>query len=445
MKEFILPHAWSLRARITLGSLVVVGAVLGGAAFALVRLQLRTLDESIDSGLAIRADDIEAQVRRGALDPEPAIGDEEIAVVQVVSSNGQVVAASANMRGQPAIEVPPPASRADRVSVVDGLPFEDEPFRVLSRAVVGPGGSFTILVARSRDDAIESSATLARMLWIGVPLVTLVAAGGTWLLVGRALAPVEAIRREVAGIGEADLRRRVPEPNGSDEIARLAKTMNEMLARVEAAYEGQQAFVADAAHELRSPLASLRAQLEVGAGDDVDLLAEVVRLQRLTNDLLLLASPAEQRRGGDERGVDLDDIVFEEVRRARLNSSVEIDSSGVSAAATRGNRERLARVVQNLLENATRHAATTVRVGLTEVAGEVLLSVADDGPGVRPEDRERIFGRFARTDSGRSRDSGGTGLGLAITRAIVESFGGRVWVDPGYLDGARFVVELPPA
>lgn len=429
----------SLRVRIALASVLVVGIALGGGAFGLVRLQLRAMDRSIDSGLSIRADDIESQVLRGALETQIAVGDEEIAAIQVLDGLGGVVASSANLAGYGPMLSP----GGPKVRVIDGLPFEDEEFRVLSRHVSASGGSYTIFVAGSRDDALESAATLARSLWVGVPLAMVVSGAGTWLLVGRALSPVESMRREVAAISESQLQRRVAVSDGGDEIARLARTMNAMLSRIESAYEKQQVFVADAAHELRSPLASLRTQLEVGHATEADILAEVVRLQRLANDLLILAAA-----GSDDTSrntVDLDDVVFEEVSRRGQAWRVPVDVSGVSAAAARVNRDQFSRVVQNLLENANRHARSSVRVSLREDAGTATLVVTDDGPGVPAADHDRIFERFARTDTGRDRNSGGAGLGLAICRAIVESFGGIVSVDLTYQGGARFVVRLPSA
>jgi signal transduction histidine kinase len=268
-------------------------------------------------------------------------------------------------------------------------------------------------------------------------------------VVGRALHPVESIRARVAEIGGSGrIDRRVPEPAGHDEVWRLARTMNEMLQRLQAAAERQRRFVADASHELRSPLASLRTQLEVsrdyaarrvGAVDDQ--LAEVERMECLVGDLLLLAKADERRLVVRSRPVDLREVVLDEVERAGSRVRVRLDTAGVAAATVHGDREELARVVRNLLDNAVRYARDRVELSLAERNRHVELSVADDGPGVPAAARERVFERFARLDEGRARDAGGTGLGLAIVREVVVAHGGSVTVDSA--PGARFVINLP--
>jgi signal transduction histidine kinase len=276
-----------------------------------------------------------------------------------------------------------------------------------------------------------------------------------WWLVARTLRPVESIRREVADISGQNLHRRVPEPSTGDEIARLAHTMNAMLDRVEEAAERQQRFVADASHELRSPLTRIRSELEVDLGDPgtADLVAthrsvldETEKLQRLVDELLFLArSDAFEHHDRHSVAVDLDDTVLRETQRLRGTSTIPIDISGVSAAQVRGDPSDLTRVVRNLTDNAVRHAHSTVTIALSEHGGHAVLTVADDGPGIPPERREEAFERFTRLDEARAATDGGTGLGLAITREIVERHGGTIVVDPHHAAGARFVVELPLA
>jgi signal transduction histidine kinase len=291
----------------------------------------------------------------------------------------------------------------------------------------------------------ESIGSLVGLLQVGVPLLLLAVGCGLWWVTGRALAPVEAIRREVESIGAEELHRRVPEPAVRDEVGRLAVTMNAMLERLDAANRRQEQFVADAAHELRSPLASLRVQLEVAEAGD-DMLAEVARLQALSENLLLLARSSERPTDG-HRAIDLDDVVFGEVLRAKqmLNGQLTIDTSHVSAGAVRGSEEALARVVRNLLDNAARHARSRVAVSLSEERGTVRLTVTDDGEGIPEESRDAVFERFVRLDAGRATSAGGAGLGLAIVRSVVEAHGGRVMVDGMSEGGARLVVELPSA
>jgi signal transduction histidine kinase len=275
-----------------------------------------------------------------------------------------------------------------------------------------------------------------------------------WWLAGRLLAPVEALRSEVAAIGGTDLHRRVRQPPGDDEIGRLARTMNQMLGRLDDAVGRQQRFVADASHELRGPLTRIRTELEVDLANPgpVDrlgdthrsVLAEVTGLQRLVDDLLQLAR-ADAGVASDRREpVDLDDLVLREARRVRASGRVALDGTGVSAAQVIGDPDQLTRAIRNLVDNAERHAASRVALALAEVDGVAVLTIGNDGPGIPEDQRERIFERFGRLDDARDRGTGGAGLGLAITREIVERHGGTITAEPGE-EGARFVVRIPAA
>ncbi len=276
-----------------------------------------------------------------------------------------------------------------------------------------------------------------------------------WWLVGHTLRPVEAIRAEVADIGGSDLHRRVPVPSGDDEIARLARTMNTMLERVDDAAQAQARFVADASHELRSPLTRIRSELEVDLAhtDRSDLAAthrsvlqETVGLQHLVEDLLLLArTGAGAATATSASAVDLDDIVVSLARRLRADGQVAVDITDVTAVQVRGHAAALTRAVGNLADNAARHATDTVTLTLGERDHSAVLAVSDDGPGIPPEDRERVFERFTRLDEARAAHDGGAGLGLAIARDIVERHGGTLAVDPDHHPGARLVVTLPLA
>jgi signal transduction histidine kinase len=257
-----------------------------------------------------------------------------------------------------------------------------------------------------------------------------------WWFVGRTLAPVETIRREVAEISNHALDRRIPEPGTADEIERLARTMNDMLERLEASRDREQRFVADAAHELRTPLTNVRAQLEVALSHpdttvwtelSSALVDEHVRMSALVDDLLLLARADDRKLGAPRHSVDLDEVVLAVVGAIRARGRVHVDLSGVAGGRVVGDREELERVVRNLLDNAERYAGSTVRVGLSQQATVVELVVEDDGPGIAAADRERVFERFTRLDDSRSRAGGGAGLGLAIVREIVVAHHG--WVD----------------
>nr|WP_256415645.1 HAMP domain-containing sensor histidine kinase [Frigoribacterium sp. CFBP 13712] len=276
----------------------------------------------------------------------------------------------------------------------------------------------------------------------------------TWLVVGRALRPVEAMRREVDAVTAAQLDRRVADPGGTDEVARLARTLNDMLARLESSAAAQRRFVGDASHELKTPLATIRQHAEVallhpesidGAALAGTVMTEEARLTGLVQGLLVLARADEGALGVTRRPVDLDDLVVTETARLRgATPGLAVDATGVGPARVDGDEGLLGQVVRNLLANAARHAETRVAVWLVERHGRAVLTVDDDGAGVPQADRERVFDRFVRLDEARTRDSGGSGLGLAIVREIARVHGGTVTVGESPLGGARFVVDLPP-
>lgn len=323
-------------------------------------------------------------------------------------------------------------------------------FRVAAVAGSALGGQpVTVYAGASLDTAHSAVADVRRAMLIGLPLLLAVVAAVTWLVTRRALRPVEAIRTELAEIMHGDLSRRVPEPASRDEIARLAVTTNDTLAALESSAERQRRFIADAAHELRSPIASLRTQLEVarahpGLLELEGLLGDTVRLEHLAADLLLLArlDAGEQPRADR---VDLTALVRAELDH-RVGDRVPV---GVTLPASEipvtGSRTQLGRVLGNLVDNAQRHAASNVQVTLARNGNTAVVEVVDDGPGVPEADRERIFQRFVRLDDARSRDDGGAGLGLAIVRDVVGRHGGSIRVEASEPGGARFVVELPMA
>lgn len=379
--------------------------------------------------------------------------DEE-AFIQVLDSSGQVFASSSNMTGQsPVSDERVTEGQLRIVRVKRAIPGEGESFRVAVFGVRSPAGPTIVLVGDSLESVSESTQVLATTLAIGIPILTLLVGLVSFFLTGRALRPVEAIRTEVDGIDGEISGRRVPEPETMDEISRLARTMNRMLERVEDVQHRQKQFVSDASHELRTPLTAVRASLEVGLSPDLDSeldqlirssLTEIGRMEQLIDDLL--ADAVETN--GELRNVvnvDLDDLVLEEARAIRHASGVTVNVTAVSAAQAPGNHEQLRRAIRNLLNNAVRHASSQATVTLIEADGAALLTVTDDGPGIPEDQRERVFDRFVRLDAARGRDSGGAGLGLAITRRIIKAHGGRIYVDPAFTGGARFIVELPLA
>ena len=307
-----------------------------------------------------------------------------------------------------------------------------------------------VLVARSLEDVAESVVTLAALMALGVPVALVLIGATTWIVVGRALRPVEHIRAEAASIDGARLDRRVPEPRSEDEVGRLARTMNLMLDRLETSARRQRQLVADTSHELRSPLASIRQSAEVASAHPEAMppqeltstvLAESVRMQGIVDDLLLLARADERDLRLRSTDVDLDDLVYAETSRLKTHP-VEVTSQ-VQPVRTTGDASALTRVVRNLVDNAERHAHTRLHLELSQTADAALIAIEDDGPGVPEEERERIFERFVRLDASRARDDGGSGLGLAIVHEIIAAHGGEVGVGESSLGGARFEVRLP--
>ena len=416
-----------MRWRVTVVATLVVAVVLVVTGVVLVAAQRRVLDEQLDEPSEVDVDRIVAAYGNdpasgaGGLDP----GGDDDTIAVIATTDGEIVARSPNERD------------------------DDETYRSLSRRFEGPDGEqLVVTVAAPTDDIDEAVGALTVALAVGIPSVTAVLAVLIWAMVGRTLRPVDRIRAEVAAIGPADLGRRVPEPGGGDEIARLAATMNAMLERLDTSARRQRRFTADASHELRTPLTRIRAELEVELrdrrGDRLasTLLDEVSGMQLLIDDLLVLARGDDDAEVATHRPVDLDDIVLEEIA-ALDGDRVAINADRVSGAQVLGAPEQLRRAVRNLLDNATRHATSRVEVSLEESHGSVILAVADDGPGVPEELHGEVFERFRRLDEARSGGLGGTGLGLAIVRDVVERHGGTITIDPEHRPGARFVVTLP--
>jgi len=443
----------TVRVRTTVAAVVVVGVAMGVGAVVLIAVLRGTLTREVRIAAQLRGQDVATLL---ASDPSPvgalAVDEADELLIQVLDDQGRVVAASPNAGGlAPVARLRPDESRLVRAP--PGGPVEaGGELAAVATGADTPLGRRTVVVARSTEDATEATAVVGRLLAVGLPLLLAVVAVTTWIVVGRALAPVEAIRTEVDAISAAALHRRVPDPPADDEIGRLARTMNRMLARLEQAQARQRRLVSDASHELRSPVAAIRQHAEVAlahpgrttAGELAEtVLAEDLRLQRLAEDLLLLTRADEHSLALRRRPVDLDDLVFDEARRLRGAGGLRIDTTAVSAGRVDGDAAALRRMVRNLADNAARHAGGHLAFSVTERDGTVLLAVDDDGPGIPVADRERVFERFVRLDGARSRDDGGSGLGLAIVAELATVHGGTVAIASSSLGGARVEVTLP--
>ena len=426
-----MARRFSIRARIASLTALIFTVILVIAALLFVA-QLRT---SLYGNVSASAER-DAEAISDAV-PVADDWDDDDRFFQVVE-NGSVVAASEN---------------AESVSIPAGdsvrLPDEDGTFIVVRESDDGR----EVIVGHSVTDADEAVDTVVQLLFVALPVIDLVVYGLMFLVVGRALRPVEKMRREVDEVTGTSLDRRIADPGTNDEIGRLATTMNRMLGRLDESQKAQRRFISDASHELKSPLASLRQYAEIARSypdrmSEAELAEAVLdeggRLERLVRNLLLLARVDEQSLGLATDSVDLDDLLLAEGTRLRGTTELSIDTSAVAAVRVPGDAGLLGQVVRNLADNAARHATSTVRLSVSERAGAVIV-VEDDGEGIPAAERDRVFERFVRLDEARGRDAGGTGLGLAIVRELVAAHGGTVAVDASTLGGARFTVSLPLA
>ncbi|GAA3165383.1 ATP-binding protein [Blastococcus jejuensis] len=435
----VLGRLGGVRLRAAMAATLVVAVILAIAAVAFVVLQRRQLEQTLaDVAAQVAAAVVTEVARDGAVgvDVAPA-GRGERALVQVLTPDGTVVAASPPIVGEPALVTDRPAPGETLVRRADSLPIgEEEAFAVVVRGVRGPDGPVIVISAQSLETAENATDVLIRLLVVGYPILLLLVAGTSYWLTGLALAPVEEMRRRVARITATDRTARVPVPPSRDELAQLATTMNAMLDRLADAADAQRRFVADASHELRSPLATIRAAHEIasvhpGVTDwstvNADVLSEVGRLEQLVDDLLFLARWDEHGPQPQPTDVDLDDLLAAEAGRLRRTSGLQV-AFRQTPARVHGDPHQLARALRNLTDNATRYASDRVELKVDRRGDDAVIDVVDDGPGIPPGDRERVFERFVRLDASRQRAAGGAGLGLAIAREIARAHAGDLVV-----------------
>lgn len=443
-----------MRVRTTCAATLVVAVILAAAGVAFVLVQRHQLESALEGVAAQQAADSATQIAQmggvSSVDLSGS-GSGEQALVQVVTPDGRVLASSPSVEGEPPVVDDRPAPGAVTATRVESLVIgENEPYVIVSRGVSVDGKDLIVIAAQSLETAERATSVVIGLLAIGCPVLLLLVATIAYWLTGRALAPVEAIQRRVAAISASDLDARVPVPDSEDEIRALATTMNSMLSRLQSAGEAQRRFVADASHEFRSPLTSIRAAHEIArlhpesvdwSLTSTDVLAELDRLDRLVADLLLLARIDEHGLVMRWEDVDLDDLLLDEAERLRRQMGVEVDIRASPVRVT-GDRHHLLRALRNLTDNAARHADKQIRLELVTSPETVDIHVADDGPGISGEDRERVFERFVRLDPSRERSGGGAGLGLAIARDIARAHGGDLTVCTS-AGGAELLLSLP--
>ena len=375
--------------------------------------------------------------------------------VQVLRPDGQIVAASPTVDRLVPLLSPARAAATARTGsavLLDGRPF-GIPYLMRVVAVPASGGEI-VLSGAAYTQVRDSMRTLTGALLVGTPLLLLLLAGVTWLEVGSTLRPISALRRGAQVITATGVTRELPVPEARDEVRVLAVTLNDMLTRLDAAQQRQRRLVSDTAHELRSPIASIRAQLEVALDHPEqqdwpqtaqDVLADTLRLASLAEDLLVLARLDEyQPRATAGKPVDLAALVTEEVERC-AGGRVPVTARTGGPCVVTGDPDGLRRLLRNLIDNALRYAKSKVEVAAHREDSEAVLTVSDDGPGIPEADRERAFDRFVRLDDARSRDetqAGGAGLGLAIVRAIARTHDGSAYLEDS-TPGLRAVVRIP--
>lgn len=372
-------------------------------------------------------------------------------------------AAEGSRAGSPALSLIAAAARATKASASPALSLRASevlgvkgPFLAMEREATSPThGSVTIVALTSIAPAVATGRGAALLLAAVFALLLVVVALFSWHMTERTLRPVERMRQSAEAITASDLSRRVSVPDGDRDLSRLARTFNDLLARVEAAMNAQRRFVSDASHELKGPVAATKVMLETArahpeAVDPSTLLSDLAneneQLQGIVADLLALARQDEGRLQVNLAPLDLCDLIYEEVASLERRSAVSLDVSGVEPLVCAGDAQLLGQALRNLLENAVRYAHSHVAVTCHEVLGStgrlIRISVSDDGPGIAPSDRERVFGRFVRLGKDRGRATGGTGLGLAVVQGIVERHGGRVYFSDPEIGGATAVMEL---
>ncbi len=443
----------SVRVRVTVGATAVLALALLITALTVAGLLRGSIERDSTNLLLDRVDAVESLVVSDALPEVLEPTGREVGQVQVLDQNGVVVSRTPGLGTATRLDVvdaPPVGQQV--VTQVDGAGIDNDPnerYQAIARTVPTASGPVTIYAVTSLTPGVRAEEYLRTRLLLGLPLLVIVAAIVIYRVVGRALAPVDAMRVEVDRIEATDLSGRVTPASSDDEIASLGATLNHMLDRLEHSAAQQRLFAAAASHELRSPLSAIRTELEVGlAYPDLtdwpttagNSLIEIERLEHLARDLRMLTNSAQASRSGMEQ-MDLGEVVGAELLRRSQTTGIAYQRE-IGSGIIVGDRNAVLQVVRNLLDNAERHAAADVSVRVARVGDAVELWVSNDGPAIPPDMREEVFEPFMRLDEARSIDGGGSGLGLAIVRAIMTTHGGSIRV-ADEIHGSRFVASFP--
>jgi signal transduction histidine kinase len=445
-----------VRLRLTLAFVAVMGVVLVAAGlFVHQRVQV-SLDNGIDSALRARSTDVATLAQQsdtGLRDAQraDAIG-RRAQLAQILDPRGRVLDQTAGLPHRSLLTAADFA-QARRGPVVINTKSGDQHVRLRAAPVRAQGQTLVVVVGKSLEDRDRALSELTAVLTIGGPAVFLLAGGAVFLFIGGALRPVEAMRRRAAAISASDLDTRLPPTGGNDELGRLSRTLNEMLARIQDSVARERTFVSDASHELRTPLAMVRTELELIARDRPtgtalqsaasSAIEETDRLTRLADDLLLLARADHGEsplRTAPESAGELLDAAASRARRRMPPRPIEIDVGTANGALVLADRDRVAQALDNLVDNALRHARSKVELSARARDGFVELHVLDDGPGFPADFLPHAWERFARADAGRTED--GAGLGLAIVRTIADLHGGEARASNRPTGGADVWIAL---
>ncbi len=426
-------------------AILFAGLVLGALAFGQLfeRQLIRDLDLSLDGLASDRANAIDA-----GLDPATQLETKQReTAVAVFGANGDLLANRGFADPAQLDGIPLGSPATFTLDVFESGENEVESSEL--RVVAARPGDTTVVVA-SEVEAVGRTVREARaLLVVGVPLLALIGGALFWFVIGRALSPVDRMRRDAQSIADFGDGQRVHDPESDDELGRLASTLNDMLGRLDAGADTMRRFVSDASHEIRSPIANIRARVETSTADDwepvaSDVIGEVERIEVIIDDLTYLARSDEGRLQPSLGRVELDDLLFAEAARVQRRGKVSADASDVAPVVVRGDRDQLARALRNVVDNAERHATKAIRLSVSSDGSAIArIEIDDDGPGIPVDERERVFERFVRLDQSRQRASGGTGLGLAIVSEIVTLHQGKVSVEDAPLGGTRFRIDLP--
>ncbi|MGI5282615.1 sensor histidine kinase [Nonomuraea polychroma] len=438
----------SMRARVTLVTAAGAACVLAICLALLYAALDRQLWAAIDAGLTARAGDLAA-----ALEVGDAVALTDDPMAQLYAPDGRVVAGSAALRVRRLLTPEQVRQAGDGALATRTLPVGENGEPITVRVLTDRLGTGVLAVAVSAEPVHAARDRLTLVLFLAAPLLVGALAAGAWAVVRAALRPVDALTRQAAIISSLESDSRLPAVPGEDEIARLAHTLNDMLARLGVAAERERAFVDDASHELRTPLAVLRGELELALdaiGDDREVeqslraaLGEADRLSRLADDLLLLARARTGALVVRTEAVDLLDLAAVEAHRLGPALGVSIEASG-EPVVVNADPERLRQVLANLARNSAAAGATTVRIRVTGDRESATVEVADDGPGFPGGLLDAAFARFTRGDDARSGAAPGAGLGLSIVREVVIAHGGLVSARNGApLGGAVVTARLP--